>query len=233
MGNQNERIFIASLAARLDGPYLEVGSRDYGNTQDLRVLFTGRGPYVGVDMTAGPGVDVVLDLTEEFPAVDAKVQGRRFGTVFCLSVLEHCEQPFRLAENVTRLLRPGGWLCLSAPFSWRLHGYPHDYWRFTPEGVRKLFPLLDFGPAHCRFATSRTGEGGELDEDLGKLFFSFRRWRQKGQSVRGVSAELLRVLARLGLLRWLAGERYVFAPTMVLMAGQKPFGDLPETQPGG
>jgi hypothetical protein len=37
--------------------------------------------------------------------------------------------------------------------------------------------------------------------------------------VRGLSAKLLGTAARLGPLRWLAGYRYVLAPTNVLMLG--------------
>ena len=42
------------------------------------------------------------------------------------------------AANLTRLLRPDGQLCISVPFSWKFHGYPSDYWRFTPDAFRSL-----------------------------------------------------------------------------------------------
>ena len=221
MGDVNQRIFVEKFAERLSGPFLEVGSRDYGSTQNLRSLFAADHEYVGVDMEEGPGVDVVADLTEDFQSVDARLQGRRFGTIFCLSVLEHCDQPFTMAENLTLLLKPGGWLCISVPFAWQIHAYPNDYWRFTPEGVRKLFPRIQFDMEESLAATSRQNDFRQLDDELGKISFSFGKHRAGGHTLRGISAKMLKVLARFGVLSWLTGYRHLFAPTGVLMIGMR------------
>ncbi len=221
VGDVNQRIFVERLASRLQGPFLEVGSRNYGNTQDLRSLFGPDCEYLGVDLEGGPGVDVAIDLAEDFASIDEGLRGRRFGTIFCLSVLEHCDRPFEMADNLTRLLKPGGWLCIAAPFAWRIHDYPNDLWRFTPDGIRTLFPLIEFQPEQCLSATTRPGEFAPIDDDLGKVFFSFNRHRRNGHPMRGVSAEFLRLLSRVGLLRWLVGHRHVFTPTTILMAGQR------------
>jgi SAM-dependent methyltransferase len=222
MGDLNQLRFIQQHLAHLRGPYLEVGSKDYGSTQDLRPLVGRDTQYVGVDLEAGPGVDVVLDLAGDFPAVDAGLGGRRFGTIFCLSVLEHCRQPFAMAENLTRLLVPGGRLCVSVPFAWKFHGYPSDYWRFTPEGVKLLFPRLVFTPEECVWATSREGDIHKLDEGpevLGKISFGSKACFREGRFLKGVSMILLRLLAGVGLFGWLRGYRYVLAPTSVMMIG--------------
>jgi len=221
VGDMNQRIFVERLAARLQGPFLEVGSRNYGTTQDLRCLFGSDCEYIGVDMEAGPGVDIVLDLTQDFACIDERLGRRRFGAIFCLSVLEHCDRPFQMADTLMHLLRPQGWLCIAAPFAWQIHNYPNDLWRFTPDGIRMLFPQVEFSPDECRSATARPGEFGALDGDLGKVFFSFNEYRRRGHPVRGMAAEFLRLLSRMGLLRWLAGHRHVFVPTTVLMAGQR------------
>ncbi len=217
MGDINQLLFVRSHARRFLGPYLEVGSKDYGNTQDLRSLFGGRGDYLGVDLAAGPGVDLVLDLAGEFSKIDATLGGRRFRTIFCLSVLEHVEQPFRMADNLTRLLEPGGCLCVGVPFAFKFHGYPSDYWRFTHEGVRKLFPGIQFSDGAA--ATARTGDFHPLDERVGRIDISARAHWRRGRILRGISAGALRILSRCGLLRWLAGYRYLVAPTMILMIG--------------
>jgi len=220
MGDVNQLAFIRRHADELAGPYLEVGSKDYGSTQDLRTLFARRGEYLGVDMEDGPGVDLVLDLTDEWTTIDQRLAGIRFGTVFCLSVLEHCTQPFEMAENLTRLLAPGGCVCVSVPFAWKYHGYPADYWRFTHEGVKQLFPQLVFDPEHCAAATSRPGELRPIDENVGRINFSSKaHWRQR-RFVRGLSAKVLSLAAAVGPLRWLAGYRYVMAPTNLLMIGR-------------
>jgi len=219
MGDRNQFAFVARHRARFSGPVLEVGSRDYGSTQPLRSLFPDE-PYRGVDLGPGPGVDQVLDLTRPFAEIERDLEGRRFGTIFCLSVLEHCDQPFLMADNLSRLLAPRGAIYVSVPFAWKFHGYPSDYWRFTHEGVKKLFPALRFDREAACLSTSRNGEFGALDERIGKIPLSGRAHRAKGHWVRGLNADLLRLAARLGMLRWLVGYRYVLAPSMINMIGE-------------
>ncbi len=40
MGDINQRLYIEKYAGLLKGPYLEVGSKDYGNTENLRSIFS-------------------------------------------------------------------------------------------------------------------------------------------------------------------------------------------------
>ena len=219
MGDVNQLLFIERHARDLHGPYLEVGSKDYGSTRDLRPVLRNKGEYTRVDVQPGPGVDLLLDLTAPFDEIDAALRGARFGTVFCLSVLEHCRRPFAMAENLTRLLAPGGRICLSVPFAWKFHAYPSDYWRFTQQGVKALFPRLTFDPARCIAATSKQGEFRAIDQQIGRISFASKRHWQEGRIVRAVSAKILKLLPRIGILRWLSGYPYVLAPTNLLMIG--------------
>ncbi len=219
MGDINQWTYIRRFSDQLAGPYLEVGSKDYGSTQDLRSLFAGRGRYLGVDLEDGPGVDLVVDLTADFDQIDRALEGARFGTAFCLSVLEHCRRPFEMAGNLTRLLRPGGKVCVSVPFSWKFHAYPDDYWRFTHQGVQALFARLEFDPRQTVAATSRANEFAPVDRDLGRVSFRTKPHWRKGHIVRGLSAKLLGTLAKAGIWKWFAGYPYVLLPTNILMIG--------------
>jgi hypothetical protein len=222
MGSINQLLFVQHHASEMLAPFLEVGAKDYGNTQDLRSVVHGRGEYVGADIESGPGVDVALDFTQPFEEVDQQLGGRRFGTIFCLSVMEHCKQPFVMAENLTKLLHPGGKLCLAVPFVYQFHGYPSDYWRFTHEGVKILFPRLVFSPENGTAATSRTGEFKPLDNELGLISFGSKWHRRQGHFFRGIIAKTIGTLGQIGILRWLAGYPYVMAPTEVIMIGKLP-----------
>jgi len=219
MGDVNQVLFIEKHAQHFRGPYLEVGSKDYGSTADLRRVLKHQGEYTRVDMQPGPDVDLLLDLTAPFDQLDAGLGGVRFGTIFCLSVLEHCRQPFAMGENLTRLLAAGGKICLSVPFAWKYHGYPSDYWRFTQEGVKLLFPRLSFDPAQCVAATSQPGDFRPVDRQLGRISFSSKRHWKERRILRGISAQILKLLPKIGLLRWLCGYPYVLAPTNLLMIG--------------
>lgn len=90
------------------------------------------------------------------------------GSVICLEVLEHVEEPARAAAELARILRPGGVLVLAVPFMGAYHGkrppaknpvYERnaqglvsdashsgygDYWRFTHEGLALLFARAGF-----------------------------------------------------------------------------------------
>jgi hypothetical protein len=219
MGDLNQRIYVQKHAARFPGPYLEIGSKDYGNTQNLRALVDPHKPYVGADLELGPGVDLVQDFTDDFPSIDRALHGQRFGTIFCLSVLEHCKQPFVMAENLTRLLKPGGTICVMVPFAFQFHGFPSDYWRFTHEGVRLLFPKLQFDVERGVSVTSLTGDFQPLDEHIGCIYFRSKPHWRKGRILQGLSAKAIQLLGKVGLLRWLAGHRTVLAPTQVFMIG--------------
>jgi SAM-dependent methyltransferase len=61
-----------------------------------------------------------------------------FDTVLSVQVLEHTPRPAALVAEMSRVLAPGGLLILTAPFQFRLHEQPHDYFRYSPHGLRQL-----------------------------------------------------------------------------------------------
>lgn len=124
-----ERDYVRPVAGRT----LVVGSALYTDREDRRKRYP---DAIGVDMQAGAGVDVIGNMEEALPGLFT------FAHVDCVSVLEHSRRPWLLAENIERLLMPGGSLFVTVPFCWRIHSYPNDYWRMTPEGLMSLFPNI-------------------------------------------------------------------------------------------
>lgn len=114
------------------GRTLIVGSRQYVDKEDRRARHA---DALGVDMLEGPGVDRVVDLEGELPD-DLGL----FDHVECMSVLEHARMPWLMASNIERLMRPGASIFVTVPFCWRVHSYPSDLWRMTPEAVKVIFP---------------------------------------------------------------------------------------------
>jgi SAM-dependent methyltransferase len=118
----------------LPDPILEIGSYQVEGQDeliDLRGLFPGR-PYVGVDFRPGPGVDCVASV-ERLPQPTASV-----GTVIAFNTFEHVQRFWVGFEEVHRVLRPDGVLLLTCPFYFHQHGFPSDYWRFTPQALEFL-----------------------------------------------------------------------------------------------
>jgi len=156
VGDVNQRIFLERLVPKVDGPVIEIGAKDYGSTTSFRDLYLGF-EYVGVDLEAGKGVDVVADLT----AGTGSLPTEHFALAICCSVLEHTPRPWVMADNIVKLLRPGGQLYLSVPWVWRYHAYPDDYFRFSPRAVRELFSAVQWSRA--TYSTTVGGEHIELD----------------------------------------------------------------------
>ncbi len=124
------------------------------------------------------GPDVLYD-GHTLPFADAS-----FDTALCVQVLEHTPQPGRLLAEIARVLRPGGCLLMQAPFSFRLHEEPHDYFRYSPHGLRalceaaglsveRLAPLGTFwslmGHKTCSYLALQVGRLGAMGQELGKL----------------------------------------------------------------
>jgi SAM-dependent methyltransferase len=136
------RAFAEDAVELLDPPepVVEFGARQVEAAQsaiaDVRPLFAGR-DYTGTDLFAGPGVDRVEDLRRlSFP--DGSV-----GTAVCLETLEHCEDPLSACRELARVVAPGGVAIVSAPFLLGIHGYPEDYFRFTPSGMASMLGAFD------------------------------------------------------------------------------------------
>lgn len=76
----------------------------------------------------------VLGVGEDLPFRDGSFDG-----VLCLNVLEHVKDPFRVAREIARVLKPGGELYCVVPFLQPVHAYPHHYYNMTSQGLCNLF----------------------------------------------------------------------------------------------
>jgi SAM-dependent methyltransferase len=67
-----------------------------------------------------------------------------FDTVLATQILEHVPEPALLLAEISRALRAGGVLLLTAPHIWEVHEQPHDYYRFTCFGLEYLLKQAGF-----------------------------------------------------------------------------------------
>jgi len=167
MGDVNQLEWVRRNLSRARPPVLEIGSKHYGPvSQDYRQLFARLGPYTGCDMQAGDGVDVVADLTADFDSLPGSLTRLRYRTILCMSVMEHVRDVYRFAANLRRLLAEDGVALISVPWVWRFHGYPSDYWRFSPEALKFLFEPLALDQARSCISYQQPGRFGELSADV-------------------------------------------------------------------
>ena len=122
----------------LPSPVLEIGSFQVHGQEaiaDLRSFFPSKS-YLGLDMRAGNGVDVIGSV-ERLPFADGSL-----GSVVALSTFEHVQRFWTGFDEIRRVLRPDGALLVACPFHFHIHDHPSDYWRFTPDALRML--LADY-----------------------------------------------------------------------------------------
>ncbi len=114
---------------------IDVGSYQTDEmNSSYRTLFSEPGwKYLGVDISAGPNVDIVLPSAYTFPFADDYADVVVSGQAF-----EHIEFFWLSWQEMVRVLKPGGYIFLIAPSRGAEHRYPVDCWRFYPDGFRAL-----------------------------------------------------------------------------------------------
>lgn len=154
------RNFLLGHIALFQGPILEVGSllpmTETGPAPwafNRNIMPEGT-PWVGLDCQHGDNVDAVADIEKQtdFPP-------ETFNTVLCSEVVEHLYRPWDALKEMHRLLQKDGWIVITTLFSFPVHGYPDDYWRFTPSCMQRL--LEDAGFTEVKVITA-----GIVDYDL-------------------------------------------------------------------
>lgn len=172
--------------ARCRGEVLEVGC----GSGPYRRLLGPEATYHGIDhATAGEfgyhDSDVRYYQGDVFPEDSGK-----YDWVFHTEVIEHvpAAQPF-LAE-CHRVLKEGGEILFTSPFSYRYHYIPHDYFRYTPAALRDL--LTQAGFVDVRISPQGT--------DITVISHKILVVASRAVSAGGLARRLLGALAVLALL---------------------------------
>jgi len=130
-----ERDLRAALAG-FRGRLLDVGC---GNSPFRHLLDPAVAQYQGVDVAAAADFgyqnpDTVYYDGRVLPFPDAS-----FDAVLCTEVVEHIPDPTETIREIRRVLKPGGLLIVTIPWSARFHYQPYDYHRYTPSMLASLF----------------------------------------------------------------------------------------------
>lgn len=115
---------VLQRVERAGGMALDCGAGWRSVTRE-RVITTEIHPYPGTD---------VLAVGQRLPFADGI-----FDAVLSLHVLEHVSNPFVCANELMRVLKPGGTLLAITPMIVPEHGFPHHYFNPTREGLLALF----------------------------------------------------------------------------------------------
>lgn len=132
---------LSPVLRSVDGTLLDVGC----GSQPYRCLVSPNAVYRAIDTADAEAhfgykmPDTTYYDGDIWPVVDSSVD-----FVLCTETLEHIPKPATFLAEASRVLRPGGKLILTVPFSARWHFIPYDYWRYTPSGLKILFEDAGF-----------------------------------------------------------------------------------------
>jgi SAM-dependent methyltransferase len=137
MGREHINKFIRKTAASLascTGKLLELGPQERSLVRECFTNYS----IDTFDIVDTYKPTHVGDITRR----NDSIPDEAYDCVVCMEVLEHTLDPFGAVREMRRILKDGGYLLVSAPLNWRIHGPIPDCWRFTEHGFKVL--LRDF-----------------------------------------------------------------------------------------
>ena len=117
--------FRAEILAHPDRLYADIGA-------GLRDIVFENCLYV--EIYPSLTTDVVIEPNSALPFKTASLDG-----IGCFAVLEHVREPWIMAAEFARVVKPGGKLFIDWPFLQPTHGFPSHYYNATRGGLRAMF----------------------------------------------------------------------------------------------
>ena len=95
--------------------------------------------YFGADISDADKFDYQRTDITHFNGMKIPFTDNYFNYIICTEVLEHVEDYQTLADEVYRVLKADGQALFTIPWSARYHYIPHDFFRYTPSTLQKVF----------------------------------------------------------------------------------------------
>jgi len=142
------RDVVKHCLKHINGKTLDLGA---GTAKYKGLITSQASEYAALDLLPGDNVDIVAGIT------DTGLADNSFDSIICTQVFEHIPKPWEAVREIRRILKPGGVCIITAPFMQPYHADPHDYYRYTFEGMKALFSegfeLIEGGPYTKLFTT--------------------------------------------------------------------------------
>ena len=131
------QIFLQKVAAKRNPRILELGTRRWNESiaTHHKHWFVNPCEYVMSDFLPGIDVDQVADIH----GLSDVFFSESFDAVVACSVFEHVQKPWIAANEILKVLKPGGVFFIQTHQTFPIHGYPNDYFRYTREGLETCF----------------------------------------------------------------------------------------------
>lgn len=152
---------------------LDIGSIDKdGDYNYGLILNEKKWIYHGLDLKEGNNVHIVV----EDPYDWKEIKDETYDVVISGQAFEHIEYFWLTLDQIKRILKPGGIICIIVPGSGPVHRNPYDCYRFNQDGMKAMAKYIDFtvletghnskdGPWHDSHLIAKKPEKG-TKEDL-------------------------------------------------------------------
>ena len=148
---------------------LDIGS--YGVNGTYKEIFSESEKYLytGLDVNPGPNVDYV----PSDPYIWPELQDESFDVIISGQAFEHIEYPWLIVEEMNRVLKKNGLICIVAPSRGPEHKYPVDCWRYYPDGFRSLAKWVHLEVLEAKTSWGKSGftDGSDQWGDTFCIFY--------------------------------------------------------------
>lgn len=111
---------------------VDIGGQDVNGS--LRTFFETKGmKFICIDMIEHPSVDIIVKPGEKMPFENSSVD-----LIVSTSCFEHDPCFWLTFREMTRIIKPDGFIYINAPTSGPYHCYPGDNWRFYSDAGQAL-----------------------------------------------------------------------------------------------
>lgn len=133
--------FLRQPLMAATGQLLDVGAGE----SPWRDLMPSVVEYAAVDIDSSPefGMRRHSDM-QYYDGVRLPFADNSFDVILCTEVLEHVRDPASFLKDLNRVLRRGGTLILTVPWSARMHHIPYDFSRFSRFGLEANLQAAHF-----------------------------------------------------------------------------------------
>lgn len=92
---------------------------------------------INLDIYPFKNVDIVADVRQ------LPFKSESLDMVVCEAVLEHIPESGLVIKEISRVVKPGGYVYVSVPFLYPFHASPDDYHRWSQSGLKRSFPAFE------------------------------------------------------------------------------------------
>lgn len=130
---------LAKEAKTLSGSVMDFGC---GN-KPYEALFVHVDKYIGLDIEES-GNSGLKKADVYYDGKNIPFSDNYFDNIFCSEVFEHVFNLEEIIPEMNRVLKPGGKMLITCPFTWPEHEVPYDYARYTSYGIKHLLEKNGF-----------------------------------------------------------------------------------------